>query len=357
MADISAIKLPDGNSYDIKDKTSGYITGMTILSYGNSTWQDFIDAYEANKVVYCRASSNSNPASGSQTRLAFMAYVNNATTPTEVEFQYYRSVSSHSDSQQGDQVYVYKLNKTNGWSVTVREAYSKIANGTGISKSYSNGTITLSGFSGDYSDLTNKPTIPSQPSDIGAQEALVSGTNIKTINNTSILGSGDISVAASGTSTPTADTVAEFDSDAHMNSTDMTSQEVQGFVDDLDLPSIQMADYIVEEGSSGAWSWVKYKSGRFEAWRDSTAGATGTLTQISSSNIWYSAPAETTFPSIGIQSIKLCEVSCAPSANYLLSMGVNRVTTSSCYPFYIRYGSSTPVTDIHWWVHLVGTYA
>ena len=121
----------------------GAMTGMTILSYGSSTWQDFLTAYNANRVVYCRASSNSNPATGSQTRLAFMAYVSNATSPTEVEFQYYRSVSSHTASQQGDQVYVYKLNST-GWSVTVREASVKVAAGTGISMAYSNGTATLS---------------------------------------------------------------------------------------------------------------------------------------------------------------------------------------------------------------------
>ena len=65
-------------------------------------------------VVYCRASSQSNPATGSQTRLAFMAYVNDATNPTEVEFQYYRSMSQHSATNQGDEVYVYKLNKTTG---------------------------------------------------------------------------------------------------------------------------------------------------------------------------------------------------------------------------------------------------
>ena len=105
-------------------------------------------------VVYCRASSNSNPASGSQTRLAFMAYVNNATTPTEVEFQYYRSVSSHTASQQGDQVYVYKLNKTNGWSVTVREASVKVVAGTGLGGTYSNGTMTLTGPT-KVSNLTN----------------------------------------------------------------------------------------------------------------------------------------------------------------------------------------------------------
>lgn len=116
---------------------------MTILSYGNSTWNDFITAYNTNTIVYCRASSNSNPATGSQTRMAFMAYVNNATNPTEVEFQYYRSVSSHTDSQQGDQVYVYKLNKSSGWNVIVRSAFSKVVAGAGLSSSYSNGVITL----------------------------------------------------------------------------------------------------------------------------------------------------------------------------------------------------------------------
>ncbi len=159
MADISSITLPDGSSYDIKDATarnsiptktsdltndSGFITGMEILSYGHSTWADFIAAYNAKKVVYCRASSNANPATGSQTRLAFMAYVNNADTPTNVEFQYYRSVSSHSNNQQGDQTYVYKLDKTAGWTVTVRENYTKIAVNTGgLSGVWSNGTYTI----------------------------------------------------------------------------------------------------------------------------------------------------------------------------------------------------------------------
>ena len=98
---------------------------MVVLSYGNSTWADFINAYNNNVIVYCRASSNSNPASGTQGRMAFMAYVNNSSSPTEVEFQYYRSISSHSATQMGDQVFIYKLNKTNGWSVTTREASIK----------------------------------------------------------------------------------------------------------------------------------------------------------------------------------------------------------------------------------------
>lgn len=145
-SDVGA--LPDSTSIPTKtsdlNNDSGYITGMYIMSYGNSTWSDFIDAYTAQKVVYCRASSNSNPGSGAQNRLAFMAYVNNAANPTNVEFQYYRSVSSHSDSQQGDQVYVYKLDKTGGWTVITRENYTKIVAGTGLKSSYKNGVLTIS---------------------------------------------------------------------------------------------------------------------------------------------------------------------------------------------------------------------
>jgi hypothetical protein len=159
-ADVGA--LPDDTVIPTKtsDLTndSGYMTGMTILSYGHSTWSDFLTAYTANHVVYCRASSGSNPGSGSQTRMAFMAYVNNANSPTEVEFQYYRSVSSHTASQQGDQVFVYKLTSAGAWTVITREASTKVVAGTNMSSSYSSGTLTLN-FNG---------TIPSTAADVGA---------------------------------------------------------------------------------------------------------------------------------------------------------------------------------------------
>lgn len=117
---------------------------LFIASYGKSTYDDVLAAYKENKMVYCRCGTGSNPASGNQLRMAFLAYVNNEATPTEFEFQYYRSVATHSNSQQGDQVYVYKLNKTNGWSVTVRSAFTKIVAGTGLTSSYSNGVLTIS---------------------------------------------------------------------------------------------------------------------------------------------------------------------------------------------------------------------
>ena len=118
---------------------------MAILKYGISTWNDFMQAYTENAIVYCRASSGNDPAVGAQTRLAFMAYVNrSAVNPTYVEFQYYRSVATHTDNQQGDQVFVYQLNPRNEWTVTVRSAFTKIDVGTGITKSYLNDTLILS---------------------------------------------------------------------------------------------------------------------------------------------------------------------------------------------------------------------
>lgn len=120
---------------------------LVEMAYGESNaWAKFIAAYNAGSIVYCRASSNANPATGSQTRKAFMAYVNNAATPTSVEFQYVRSVGSKTASQPVDQVFVYTLTNANGgtWNVQTRDMAPKIAAGTGISVSYNNGTYTIS---------------------------------------------------------------------------------------------------------------------------------------------------------------------------------------------------------------------
>lgn len=143
---------------------SGGSASMTILSYGNSTWADFIAAYRANSIVYCRASVSTDPSAGSQVRMAAMAYVNHPTVPTSVDFLFYFP-ATHSDSQQGDQVFVYTLTNANGgtWSFAKKEAYTKIAAGTNMTSNYANGTLTLNATGGggtsDYTDLSNKPSI------------------------------------------------------------------------------------------------------------------------------------------------------------------------------------------------------
>lgn len=62
------------------------------------------------------------------------------------------------------------------------------------------------GGTANYNELENKPSINNVSlqgnkslSDLGVQEALTSGTNIKTVNNQSLLGSGNITIEGGGT--------------------------------------------------------------------------------------------------------------------------------------------------------------
>lgn len=128
--------------------------GMVVLEYGTSTWADFLAAYNDNRVVYCRASSGSDPSVGDKTRMAFMAYVTNPSNPTLVEFQYYRSVTTKSASNQTDQVVVYKLANNGTWSVETRNTNVKIAAGTNMTSSYSGGVLTLNATQPTVNDAT-----------------------------------------------------------------------------------------------------------------------------------------------------------------------------------------------------------
>lgn len=117
---------------------------------------------------------------------------------------------------------------------------------------------------GDYDDLTNKPTIPTvndatltiqkngttvetftansstnktanitvptTASDIGAQEELVSGTNIKTINGTSILGSGNITTPDNNTTY----SISETDGTLTLTGSDSSTSSV-GVVTDVEI--------------------------------------------------------------------------------------------------------------------------
>ena len=155
-ADELATVATSGSYNDLTDKPTINFE-LVEMSYGESNaWAKFIAAYQGHKIVYCRASSNTDPSTGTQGRKAFMAYVNNAENPTEVEFQYVRSVSSKTSSQPVDQVFVYKLTNANGgtWTVQTRNMAPKLAQGTNTTVSYSNGTYTISATQPTVNDAT-----------------------------------------------------------------------------------------------------------------------------------------------------------------------------------------------------------
>ena len=74
--------------------------------------------------------------------------------------------------------------------------------GYGITDSFSGAYNDLTGkptlFDGAFSSLTGKPTTLSTYGITDGQQTLVSGTNIKTINGNSLLGSGNISISGGG---------------------------------------------------------------------------------------------------------------------------------------------------------------
>lgn len=240
---------------------------LVEMSYGESNaWAKFIAAYNANCIVYCRASSNANPATGAQTRKAFMAYVNNETNPTQVEFQYYRSVSSHSDSQQGDQVFVYLLKNDNSWSVTTRNTFTKIAAGTNMTSSYSSGTLTLNGKTID-SALDVSSTNPVQNSVVTAainskQDTLTAGTGID-ITGTTL--SVDTSVIAEVSDLPTKTSDLTNDgsdgTSTYVEADDLATVATTGDYEDLtntpSIPDYQAGDHIdITNGTISAIDYV-----------------------------------------------------------------------------------------------------
>jgi len=106
-------------------------TGLFQAEYGTTTYADIVQAINDKKIVYCRLNSGAS-------RMAFLAYIGSS----NVEFQYYRSLSSHSASNMTDEVYVYTVSST-GWTTTTRKTGVKVVAGTHMSQSYSNDTLTL----------------------------------------------------------------------------------------------------------------------------------------------------------------------------------------------------------------------
>ena len=202
----------------------------------------------------------------------------------------------------------YVLDTTLAQLSDIPTATSDLTNDSGFITSYTetDPVFTASAAHGiSASDITNWNS---------KQATLVSGTNIKTINNTSLLGSGNISIQSgindafsvifpsdgdsltasgsdililsgdgditvigdennqevaigiSATSTPTANKVSKYDSSAHVKSTDMTAAEITSFVNSLNVTGIHAVDYIIEEGTSGDSSYRKWNSGIVECW-------------------------------------------------------------------------------------------
>lgn len=344
MANISAIKLPDNVTYDIKDNVSGYITsenitqaeydaltpaqksdGTVYFIYDGtptpsptpvSNLQNLVDgsatasvrgvgttaessSYTMGQYAFAegyatKASGHQSHAEGCSTKASgWHSHAEGYGTTASGQFSHAEgdvsiasSTNSHAQNlytiaQRAAQTTIGKYNipDTGGADETSFGDYALIiGNGTADNARSNALTIDWNGnvniASGAHYKINGSNL---SASDVGAQATLISGTNIKTINNQSLLGSGNIPISVSGTSIPTADAVAEFDSSAHMNSSDMSSADVASFVASLNIsaPST-LIDVFYPVGSyyetsntsfnpNIAWSgtWEKVEDGRF----------------------------------------------------------------------------------------------
>lgn len=126
----------------------------------------------------------------------------------------------------------------------------------------------------------------------------------------------------------------------------------------LSIDGRQVEDYIIDRQTSGGWTWCKWANGRFEAILHSSAGLTGTMTQLGSSGIYYSAVSAVTFPSaIGITAVDYVSAVCSPPSNFFMMMITNRLSTSSVYIGYLRFGSGSAVSNVDYSVKVEGTWA
>ena len=137
-----------GSYNDLSDKPKIPVMELFEAVYGTTTYADITAAIAAKKIVYCKVSPSGD------TRMAFLVYIGSNT----VEFQYYRSLSSRSATNQLDEVYVYTVNAS-GWTTTTRKAGVLIAAGTGLTSSYASGTVTINGKETDqtYNASSSNP--------------------------------------------------------------------------------------------------------------------------------------------------------------------------------------------------------
>lgn len=118
--------------YPMTGNPSGFMTEMFIATYGQTSYQDIKDAYNAHKIVYCYVPNVTG------NRMAFLAFVGTGNSGN-FEFQYYRSLTPNKRPSDvfGDELYTY-VRDVNRWTSETRYTCNIISAGDGL---YSNYTI------------------------------------------------------------------------------------------------------------------------------------------------------------------------------------------------------------------------
>ena len=105
---------------------------------------------------------------------------------------------------------------------------------------------------------------------------------------------------------------------------DMTSQEIDDFVDSIGGGGDPIADVVVEVGTDGIWNYRKWESGKYEAWAFSTTTATHYVTFAG----WYGYYVDLTLPSFMLTKDNLF-ITCPLASGTQFCMPTGYVISSS----------------------------
>ena len=102
------------------------------------------------------------------------------------------------------------------------------------------GNIEIEGFSGDYNDLTNKPAIPTKTSELTNDSGFLTEQTLKTINGESIVGTGNIEIGGGSGRNVWYGNQAQFDALSESELDENTDYYISGLIawDDVAHPYI-----------------------------------------------------------------------------------------------------------------------
>lgn len=216
-AGITSADITNWNNKISDDKTWNGVTLEKDTTYGSNFYVPNFSSTSASsaKLTYVTATpsagripryddssylySTTPSANDNSTKVATTAYVDNKETATTSM----NGLMSASDKAKLDGIASgAEVNVQSNWSQSDSTADDYIKNKPTI-PTVNNATLTIqkngrtvSTFTANASsDVMANISVPTEASEIGAQPTLVSGANIKTINNQSLLGSGNITVS------------------------------------------------------------------------------------------------------------------------------------------------------------------
>lgn len=132
-----------------------------------------------------------------------------------------------------------------------------------------------------------------------------------------------------------------------MASETVTRNDLTAILNEV-LPSVAV-DYIVEQGTSGIWTYRKWASGMYEAWAQSNES----FAMTSASNNTYYGNKNIDISSLGLASIVNCQVTGNASGAYF-GTKIESASTTSIQLSARASGSTTTYINHH--IQLVGKW-